>query len=181
MNLELKNIKLHQDLSEETWCYTASLYVDGNLEAHVGNRGCGGCDDYHMSVSYTLTFDQINNWCKQNLPKWQFDGKDHDTDLEMWCAKIIDKFNYEKQKKRVRTSLKRMMNKNLVLIEKSSEIKEECDVYTVKKKPNLDYDSESVKLATCKRLDKDYTILNYLPFEDAFKLYLANPINMDLW
>lgn len=43
--LTLKKLKIHDDLSEETTCFSADLYEDGKLMAHVSNRGYGGCND----------------------------------------------------------------------------------------------------------------------------------------
>ena len=44
MKLELKNIKHTAWASEETHCYQASLYVDGEAVAIVSNDGHGGAD-----------------------------------------------------------------------------------------------------------------------------------------
>jgi hypothetical protein len=46
MNLELKNIKFFEAGSQETNCFTADLYVDGNKIAYVNNDGHGGCTNY---------------------------------------------------------------------------------------------------------------------------------------
>lgn len=45
-NFSLKNLKFHEDMSEETGCFSADLYEDGKLLAHVKNSGHGGCNDY---------------------------------------------------------------------------------------------------------------------------------------
>jgi hypothetical protein len=47
MKLELKNLKIHKDMSEETLCFSATLYVDGKKAANVQNNGHGGCHRYH--------------------------------------------------------------------------------------------------------------------------------------
>jgi hypothetical protein len=44
LNLSLKNLKFHEDMSEETPCFSADLYQDGKLIAHVRNDGHGGCN-----------------------------------------------------------------------------------------------------------------------------------------
>jgi len=46
MKIEFRNVRRHKQLSRETPCFTADLYVDGELEAHVSNRGNGGGNDY---------------------------------------------------------------------------------------------------------------------------------------
>lgn len=47
MKIELKNIKEVKSLSEETPCFTATVYIDGKKAGEVSNRGQGGCNDYH--------------------------------------------------------------------------------------------------------------------------------------
>ena len=44
LNLSLKNLKFHEDMSEETPCFSADLYENGKLIAHVKNSGRGGCN-----------------------------------------------------------------------------------------------------------------------------------------
>jgi hypothetical protein len=43
--LSLKKLKFHEDMSEETPCFSADLYEDGVLMAHVRNAGRGGGND----------------------------------------------------------------------------------------------------------------------------------------
>ena len=42
MKLEVKNVKIHDDMSEETMCFSATLYVDGKRVATAKNNGHGG-------------------------------------------------------------------------------------------------------------------------------------------
>jgi hypothetical protein len=44
--LTLKKLKVHEDMSEETTCFSADLYEDGKLMAHVQNTGKGGCTNF---------------------------------------------------------------------------------------------------------------------------------------
>ena len=52
-NFELKNLKFHEDMSEETGCFSADLYEDGKLLAHVKNSGRGGCNHYDPAKGKT--------------------------------------------------------------------------------------------------------------------------------
>lgn len=52
-NLSLKNLKFHEDMSEETPCFSADLYENGKLIAHVKNNGRGGCNDVHPAKGLT--------------------------------------------------------------------------------------------------------------------------------
>lgn len=47
--VSLKGIKIHHGLSEETWAYTASVYVDGKRVGEVSNSGHGGPDNLHVA------------------------------------------------------------------------------------------------------------------------------------
>lgn len=49
MNVELKNVKIHLDMSEETICFSATIYVDRKKIGEVRNAGRGGCNNYHWS------------------------------------------------------------------------------------------------------------------------------------
>jgi hypothetical protein len=46
MNLSLANLKINRALSEETDCFSATIYVDGKSAGTVVNRGNGGCNEY---------------------------------------------------------------------------------------------------------------------------------------
>ena len=93
-NIELKNIKVHLGLSEETYAYTAVLYVDGKKAVEISNQGHGG-GDRQLPVN-GQSVSQINDWCKATMPKWSLSEaqaggvvgateKEFETDLEMWC------------------------------------------------------------------------------------------------
>jgi hypothetical protein len=44
-NITLKKLKVQEILSEETLCFSADLYENGKLVAHVSNRGYGGSNN----------------------------------------------------------------------------------------------------------------------------------------
>ncbi len=48
MKLELKSLKVNRAMSEETTCFSATLYVNGKKVAEVSNRGTGGSNDYRV-------------------------------------------------------------------------------------------------------------------------------------
>lgn len=49
----MRNLKFHEDMSEETACFSADLYEDGKLVAHVKNSGKGGCCDLEPAKGLT--------------------------------------------------------------------------------------------------------------------------------
>lgn len=46
MQIELRSTKIVQRLSEETLCFTATMYLDGQPAGTVANRGNGGSHEY---------------------------------------------------------------------------------------------------------------------------------------
>ena len=46
MNIELKSFKHYEKLSDETYCFTANIYVNGIKCGTAENRGIGGETDY---------------------------------------------------------------------------------------------------------------------------------------
>ena len=48
MKVAVKNVKIVEQMSEETMCFTATLYLDGKRVGIVSNRGCGGCHRYDV-------------------------------------------------------------------------------------------------------------------------------------
>ena len=88
MKIEVKAVKVHHDMSEETLCFSGNLYVDGKKICQISNRGHGGCHEYYMTAEEEK---KLNDWCKSNLPRWKmFDGKEMDTDLEMHISNLVN-------------------------------------------------------------------------------------------
>lgn len=66
MNIELKNVKFHASMSEETNCFEATIYVDGKKIGDVNNRGYGGPNDYHYTDK--ARGDAFEKYCRALPP-----------------------------------------------------------------------------------------------------------------
>ena len=64
MKLELRNVKVIKELSEETTCFHAILYVDGKKAAECSNRGTGGMTDVYFENQEIK--EKVVNFCKKN-------------------------------------------------------------------------------------------------------------------
>ncbi len=105
MKIELKSIKTYERLSEETTCFTANLYVDGKLLAHVENSGKGGCTDYHLiKLTDKEKLRSVEDYCK-TLPDVVCDTFTFKSDLEYVIDDLLEKHLLEKDQKK--------MNKNM--------------------------------------------------------------------
>lgn len=99
MKLQLKKIKIYDELSEETICFTAELYADGKKVATVRNDGCGGCTNvYFMEGWKSESTQEIIKYADENPIVYKYDWgtyvgnkvEDHvDHLLDMWLEKKL--------------------------------------------------------------------------------------------
>tara|TARA_R100000664_G_scaffold29927_1_gene42129 strand:+ start:3438 stop:3923 length:486 start_codon:yes stop_codon:yes gene_type:complete len=157
MKLEFKNIKYYASMSEETDCYEAILYVDGKRLGRVHNDGHGGCDHHDFSWK---EYERVNEWCKENLPKWKWicehdnTETENDTDLEIWCHDQVTNHLLQKE-------LKRHLKKLFVM-------ETDKQFYSYKVKWS---DVTSIALDSWKEKNPSAIVLNALPFDEALNLY----------
>lgn len=94
VKIQLKSIKVHLALSQETYAYYAKLYADDRYIADVGNAGCGGADrvlKYAPGVT-AIDFEEIKQRVAAEHPKEKlFDDRDelYDADIEGICHKLV--------------------------------------------------------------------------------------------
>ncbi|KPN62875.1 hypothetical protein SAMN04488527_1743 [Aliiroseovarius crassostreae] len=151
MKIELKSVKHAAFASEETQCYSASLWVDGKKIGTVSNEGRGGCDSFNGDRG---AYSKADEWCKANLPKWEgFDGKMIETDLEMQCGNLLDEWLTTRD-------LKRAMGKKILFR------KPDGNVYEIAHKGQKD-----AAIAMIQRDHPKAEILNTMPLEDALAIY----------
>lgn len=67
-NLELRNIKIANHLSEETIAFTANLFCDGKLVAHCQNSGQGGPTNIQATATTIKTVMELDTYCKTLPP-----------------------------------------------------------------------------------------------------------------
>ena len=149
MKLELKNIKYFASGSQETPCYTATVYVDGKKAIYVDNNGHGGCDRHHAIDPFTYKdVEEIKSY----LAKQSGDSFEP---LDTWCHEKM--YDHEEQKK-----LKRDMNTKFICVNKAK-----TEIYA--------YNKKGVTLANFgKFMRKNHPndeCLNIMTFDDAWKLY----------
>ena len=86
----LKSINLQQRLSEETPCYSAKLYVDGELFGEVKNHGHGGCDDFHPAKGKTMNdYVSLDKWVQNTYPAERHGNYTLKENLETLCHGIV--------------------------------------------------------------------------------------------
>ena len=154
MKLELKNLKHLASNSEETHCYTATLYVDGKPFAYVSNSGRGEQDRFDRHEKFTGDFyprlKEVSQWCAGSKPVEIFHGLEIEHNIEAWCCEEVNRLLAIKEcKKRLRK----------VFFQEGSQL------FTL----NVAYRDEL--LPEIKKKWHDAIVLNALPFDEAFKIF----------
>lgn len=79
MNIQLHNVKVVPELSEETTCFTADVHVEGRRPFRATNRGTGGANLYtplsQAPDSYREMRETVDLLAKRaaTLPRLRFD------------------------------------------------------------------------------------------------------------
>lgn len=95
MKIELRNIKVHLGLSDETYAYTGTVYVDGKKAVEVSNQGHGGPDMQGDIGGGRKTVEKLNAWIAANEPPLdmsKYKMADIPADLEHWCHRKVSEF-----------------------------------------------------------------------------------------
>ncbi len=171
MNLEMKSIKHFASGSQETYCYTAVVYLDGKPFADVSNDGHGGSDYVHPHDKTPFTkvqgawrekYQEIEEYFaslpKVDVGKYEWSPEGFDQKFEYWCADQVSNFLTKKD-------MKRRLNRCLV-----AQIKEDGELKVVewnkpKGKPDWLLKEHIKKEYT------DITILNDLSEADALEIW----------
>lgn len=164
--LEVKNISYYARGSEETPCYNATVYVNGKKAIDVSNDGHGGCDRQNTYPQCAFNLREINDWCINTFGKetWEHNGKTYSTDLDLehYCHQELYNWLDAKQLK------KEMKNQYICIDEDKVENKQFLVAWKRKGNHMDDYFKNFLKKEQPHMEDK---CLNFLPFEDALKLY----------
>lgn len=154
MKIELKKIKIVDEMSDETTCFCADVWIDGKFEGRVQNSGRGGCNDYAPhSLAKTL------NEHAESLGPVEFAGTKLDRDADMVVSELLEAHRLRKE-----------LRRRLVFVEKSSGKLRETKVFKAAVLADL-LKPENREL-TKARLGGDVEkILNLMPFECALKLW----------
>ena len=89
--ISLKSVKVHDDMSEETMCFSATIYVNGKKAGDAKNNGHGGCNYYYMKDGFEESV--LEEWAKQKT------GETFEA-LDSLLFDLIQDYEEEKQFKR---------------------------------------------------------------------------------
>ena len=163
MDIALKNIKYAAFASEETYCFQASIYIDGIKEGTVGNDGRGGPNN----VSPYALEEKINAYAK-TLPLVVSDELNdangepftYANDADSIITDLVTNFINQKD-------LKKLLSNYLVFT-----LTNASGIYQIKVKDLPKLLTNDKTLEDLKQKNKADKFLNLLPFDDALALYV---------
>ena len=105
MNITLKNIKHNENLSEETHCFSATVYLDGKAAFGVKNAGHGGADDYYAvrggtKYPHELVAEIDNELGKEKVYSGEDGFPPMDNCLEFVVCDLVNDYLTDKEIKR---------------------------------------------------------------------------------
>ncbi len=99
MKIEVKNVKVNQRLSEETTCFSATVYIDGKRAGEVGNHGHGGPNHYYFANQEI--YQRFEAFCKAMPPHICSDGYELAMDADLYLDDLINEQAQQKHLKRL--------------------------------------------------------------------------------
>ena len=159
-HIALQNIKRVAHFSEETHCYTAVLYVDGERWGTVSNRGHGGPDDFHGEGGRGYgDIETLNTLIAETFKPYEAYGITLEQNLEMVCGDLVNQW---------------LRDKDFARAMKAKVLFTKPDVAGVwelaVKKPH----THATMLDAMKAKHPTYTYLADLPVDEAKAIYFAN-------
>ena len=155
--IELNNLKHSDFASQETYCFEASVYIDGKKAGTVSNQGCGGCHSYHPNTLYPLLKAEADK-----LPPEQWDLGGQSLTITPDADTIISELVTEALQAK---DLKAGMRRRILFIG------EDGSVYETKTMEAAEL-AKQLSRPNLHEVLKTKTILNLLPFPEALSIYI---------
>ncbi len=145
MNITLKNFKHAAFASQETYCFEATVYIDGKKAGTASNDGHGGCTFVHLTEAFRHL----------DTPENDIEGK-----VDAECHKLV----CAKQDKSIISRVKRDLSKDLLFKRKDTPAGQ-CRVI----KGIVGTPAYEARLAALKADPTVEVIFNIVPLEQAVK------------
>lgn len=154
-SVEIKNLKHVSSMSHETYCFTGTLFINGQKRGEVSNHGHGGCNMF----SDRKAAEEVDAYAKSLPPvktsfgEFEQDGDSLITDIVHWQI--------------IRKDLQRNLKKRVMFIENGKLMQ----TNTARTSETLARWVDEMKN---ERSEVNRTILNLLSLDDAVSAYRAS-------
>lgn len=114
MKIELKNVKINKSFSQETTCFMASVYINGNRAAYAQNDGRGGNTYYRAYDRFAGLVEDAEKYCL-TLPDEHVDlGNGSKFVLSQSLETVIDNLLIEKELEKEKKEIDKLCLSNIV-------------------------------------------------------------------
>lgn len=114
MKLELKNVLINNEFSEETLMFKADVYVNGKKCAYASNDGRGGCTFYNAySHELRSLLKEAEDFMSKKPSRFvNYSGRTIEikSSIENWIDDVVTNIHNNKE----RAKLKRKMDKDMI-------------------------------------------------------------------
>lgn len=139
MKIELKKIDLNEEMSEESYCFSADIYINGIKSGVARNHGHGGptsCVSYNAQGKKII--NEAETYCKSLPPEeWEMDGEKISTpmELETCINDLLEKHLDKVQLQKIHKTLNQKSKKSIVygIPPESGSYEYKYNYYTLKK------------------------------------------------
>ncbi len=108
---ELKGFKCLEGRSEETYCFDATLYVNGKRLASCGNYGHGGNTDVHIFPECEAFGKEVTDFLKTQpkIKSEHIEDFEMDCDLENIVDELVDKLMEARELQKIKNKTKKSL------------------------------------------------------------------------
>jgi len=156
MKIELKAIQHNSKLSQETYCFSAVVYIDGVRAGAANNAGTGGANSYDPPALWA----RLEEYAK-TLPAIKSHGMTLKVDADMLILDLVTDWLLEKD-------LRSMLAKRIGFTQNTCEELQ----FTKALKPAQLADLLRDEAGLRKSLKDVKEILNLMPFDQALKIWM---------
>lgn len=114
MKVELKNVKINKTFSEETTCFTASVYINGKKAAYAKNGGYGGATDYYAEPGYSDLVKEAETYFKNLPPEKLTLNNGNVIEIKQSLEHVIDNLLVQKEREKEEKDIQKLCERNVV-------------------------------------------------------------------
>lgn len=119
--VEIRKVKIHTRLSEETLCFSCDIYLDDKRVGEATNRGHGGCTDVHVSREVLVRLDQLGEELLPDGVRWTH-GNNIGKLVDGGAAQLVDHLvEQEDQRKRDEREAKKIAKADALEIARNNQ------------------------------------------------------------
>lgn len=160
MKITLKKLSHNNRLSEETYCFSAIVCIDGKPVFEAANRGHGGCHEYHPINGDREGMEKAKELLDAHaaaIPAEMFHGMEMKHDADWVISDLVTAALEEKEKAKLGKKMQTVIH-----------MVEGAELFTLKLRPGQFVTHETIASAAKKY--PTAKVLNGMPLDEAWAI-----------